>query len=312
MNLDGFQPTPIYSLSEKLYGNSFYIKRDDLFPVSFGGNKARKAVLFFREILKGAYNYVLTYGTATSNHIRAVANIAAANGIPCDLIMPQNICKDSFNFKMTKLLGANKITGPVVSEAIGQRMGELRAEGFKPYFIPGGGHGDIGTQAYVEAYEEINRYEKENDIYFDYIFLTSGTGTTQAGLVSGRIIHQEQREIIGISVARKNPNGREVVLDSVQRYLQSIGLQNVDIGEIHFIDDYVLEGYGALNKNILQTVREVLANEGIPLDTVYTGKCFWGMKDYICKNNIRCKNILFLHTGGSPLFFDYLRDLSYE
>ena len=30
--------------------NNIYIKRDDLFPFSFGGNKARKAVNFFKEI----------------------------------------------------------------------------------------------------------------------------------------------------------------------------------------------------------------------------------------------------------------------
>lgn len=30
--------------------NNIYIKRDDLFPFSFGGNKARKAVNFFKRL----------------------------------------------------------------------------------------------------------------------------------------------------------------------------------------------------------------------------------------------------------------------
>lgn len=34
-------------------GNKTYIKRDDLIPLSFGGNKARKAFNFFREIDAG-------------------------------------------------------------------------------------------------------------------------------------------------------------------------------------------------------------------------------------------------------------------
>ncbi|MDI9487229.1 MAG: 1-aminocyclopropane-1-carboxylate deaminase, partial [Bacillota bacterium] len=35
--------------------NEIYIKREDLLPFSFGGNKARKAQLFFDEIIKGNY-----------------------------------------------------------------------------------------------------------------------------------------------------------------------------------------------------------------------------------------------------------------
>ena len=43
---------------------------------------------------------------------------------------------------------------------------------------------------------------------------------------------------------------------------------------------------------------------GIPLDATYTGKAFMGMTEYITENMIKNKNILFIHTGGTPLFFD--------
>ena len=36
--------------------NHLFIKREDLIPFSFGGNKARKAHLFFQEIEKGDYD----------------------------------------------------------------------------------------------------------------------------------------------------------------------------------------------------------------------------------------------------------------
>lgn len=42
--------TPIVYMGME-QGNKLYIKRDDLVPYSFGGNKARKGVLFFEEIL---------------------------------------------------------------------------------------------------------------------------------------------------------------------------------------------------------------------------------------------------------------------
>ena len=42
-------PTPTYLLG-KVNENALYIKREDLLPFSFGGNKARKAMYFLEEI----------------------------------------------------------------------------------------------------------------------------------------------------------------------------------------------------------------------------------------------------------------------
>ena len=48
---------------------------------------------------------------------------------------------------------------------------------------------------------------------------------------------------------------------------------------------------------------------GIPMDTTYVGKGFYGMEEYIKKMKIIGKNILFIHTGGTPLYFDILNKL---
>lgn len=314
MNLDNYQATPIQKTGENLNNNTFYIKRDDLLPISFGGNKARKAVLFFEDLKRKGSDCVVTYGSSKSNHCRIVANIATAEGIPCHIISPSESNDSSSNSKMMKMFNAKITSCPIseVSTTIDDKLTELKLQGFKPYFIQGGGHGDIGTKAYVDAYEEIVDYEKSSGLYFDYIFHTTGTGTTQAGLVCGKLIHGDEREIIGISNARKNPYGSQVVLDSVNSYLKSLNKESVTGEVITFIDDNVLGGYGYYNDQILQTIKEVLLQEGISMDTTYTGKSFWGMKEYINKKQITDKKILFIHTGGTPLFFDGLEELANE
>ena len=213
---------------------------------------------------------------------------------------------------MIELFGARVIQCSVseVRNVIEKTLKELRNQGYKPYFIEGGGHGDIGTQAYVEAYREILDYERSKGLHFDYIFHASGTGTTQAGLICGMLIHGGNSEIIGISIARKNPYGGQVVLNSVNSYLKSVGREYITKEVINFVDDYTLGGYGNYNGDILDTIRNVLIKNGIPLDTTYTGKAFWGMKEYIKKSQIKGKNILFIHTGGTPLFFDDLEVLA--
>lgn len=291
--------------------NNIYIKREDLIPVSFGGNKARKAKFFFKDIEKLNSDCVVTYGSSSSNHCRIVANIAASKGLKCVIISPIESSKITFNSQMMKLFGAEILRCKVseVKEMIDNTLENLKDSGYNPYFIQGGGHGNLGTKAYVEAYEEIREFESKNNIYFDYIFHTSGTGTTQAGLICGKLIHKDNRKIIGISNARKNPYGGQVVLDSVNDYLKSIGKENVGIEEIDFIDKYVIDGYGSFNNEIIKLINEILIKEGIPLDTTYTGKGFWGMEQYIKENQIKGKNILFIHTGGTPLFFDDLEEI---
>ena len=297
--------TIIQNLGE-YHSNHLWIKREDLIPFSFGGNKARKAQLFFQEIDMGDYDCVVTYGSGSSNHCRIIANECCRRGIKCFIISPEEASEPTFNSQMMELFGAEITTVPVseVHDTIEGKLTELKEAGFCPYFIEGGGHGNIGTEAYVQCYQEIKQQEKELGVHFDYIFFASGTGTTHAGLVCGQILNWDDKKIIGISIARKNPRGRNVVLDSIRSYLGGKANEDEIQEKTIFIDDYTT-GYGKDDSRVKQTIDLVLKNYGIPLDATYTGKAFMGMSEYI--KDIQDKNILFIHTGGTPLFFDELR-----
>lgn len=303
--------TAIQDLGE-YKGNHLYIKREDLIPFSFGGNKARKAQLFFQEIDQGDYDCVVTYGSGSSNHCRVVANECCRRGMGCYLIAPQEASEPTFNSQMMEIFGAEITTVPVseVHDTIEGKIAELRDAGKSPYFIEGGGHGNLGTEAYVQCYEEIKKYEEEQNIHFDYIFFASGTGTTHAGLVCGQLLSGDKKSIVGISIARKNPRGRDVVIQSIRDYLGGrVSEEDIQTATV-FIDDYT-SGYGKDDKRVIETIETVLKTYGIPLDSTYTGKAFMGMTEYILQHEIKGKNILFIHTGGTPLFFDTLKKIGH-
>lgn len=287
-------------------GNHLWMKREDLIPFSFGGNKARKAQLFFKEIDKGCYDCVVTYGTGSSNHCRVVANECCRRKIRCFIISPLETGEPTFNSQMMEMFGA-EITSVRVSDVhdtIERKIVELRTAGKKTFFIEGGGHGNIGTEAYVQCYREIMEFEEETDLHFDYIFFASGTGTTHAGLVCGQLLAGDERKIVGISIARKNPRGRDVVLESIRSYLGVRANEEEIQAATYFIDDYT-SGYGKNDQRVTDAIVNVITNYGIPLDATYTGKAFMGMSEYI--EDVKGKNILFIHTGGTPLFFDAMR-----
>ena len=305
--------TPIIKQS-KCGDNEIYIKHEELFPYSFGGNKARKAIYFFNEIDSGSFDCVVTYGSSSSNHCRVIANMAAKRKMKCVIISPEEESRETYNRVMMDIFGAEVITVPIklVHDTIDKTLDKLTNLGYKPFFVPGGGHGNFGAKAYVDCFHEIKQFEKSEKMKFDYIFHASGTGTTQAGLICGKIIEKDAVNIVGISIARKNPYGRNVVINSVKEYLSSIEMnfKDEEIDEAAVFEDFYIEnGYGKGSKNINNVIKNMMTKYGIPMDTTYVGKAYAGMLDYIKRHNINGKNILFIHTGGTPLFFNDLEKL---
>lgn len=301
--------TPIVSLSGEYGPNAYYMKRDDMIPFSFGGNKARKAAEFYKEIQKENIDVVMTYGSNSSNHCRIIANMAKAMGLSCHIISPEENRELLYNTRLVEEFGAVIETCPVseVAQTIERRKQAYLAEGKQPYFITGGGHGNPGTESYVKAYREITEYEEKNKIYFDYIFHASGTGATQAGLVCGKLLAGDtNRKIVGISIAREEGRGREVVKESIREYLGEKFDSLYTEESLIFTDAYRLGGYGKYDKDVTDTIKKLFESDGVPTDTTYVGKAFYGMCQYIREHGIEGKKILFIHTGGAPLFFDYL------
>ena len=165
-------------------------------------------------------------------------------------------------------------------------------------------------KAYEEAYEEILSWEKNSGVKLDYIFLASSTNATQSGLMAGKIKNGSDCNIAGISVSRNEKRGKEVIRNNLLEYAERFSMELPEgwEKEIFFTDGYMEGGYGAWSEPVAETIRKVYETDGVYLDMTYTGKAFHGMMEYIREKNIRGKNILFLHTGGLPLFFDFLED----
>ena len=122
---------------------------------------------------------------------------------------------------------------------------------------------------------------------------------TYAGLLLSDLFLN--KTIVGISVARTTNQ----VISALEKFITSYNSQFLYYNKfINIYDDYCQEGYGKFDNNIISTIKEVYRKEGFILDPIYTGKAFYGMCNLIESRNIQNKNILFLHTGGGPIFFD--------
>ncbi|MDO4272812.1 MAG: pyridoxal-phosphate dependent enzyme [Eubacteriales bacterium] len=319
-------PTPVHELRWGRNENSFYMKRDDLLPFSFGGNKVRFARKFIEDMQKKHCDSMIIYGNYNSNLCRILATLCRGLNMPCYMVHNTEDIKEpkeTSNSRIIRRMGVKEIpcTKEGIAAAVNDAMEELREKGFRPYYIYGDENGQgnewVPMQAYVEAYDEICAYEQETGIKFDYIFLASSTNATQSGLLMGSLLRKDSRKIVGISVSRNAARGREVIYRNIREYERKffrekpeyIRLSEKELNEnIYFTDACMEGGYGVYSPEIQKVIHQVYVSDGVYLDMTYTGKGFYGMMEYLKEREISGKNILFLHTGGAPLFFDFLEE----
>lgn len=314
-------PTPLEALprfSEALGGKvNVFIKRDDMLPGTAGGNKTRKLDFCMADALRQGADSIITCGAVQSNHCRLTLAWAVKEGLDCHLILEERV-KGSYkpeasgNNFLFQLLGVKSISVvPGGSDMMGemQKLAEtLRAEGKKPYVIPGGASNKIGALGYVSCAEEVLRQLFETGLRIEHMVVPSGSAGTHAGIIAGMIGNNAGIPVTGIGVNRKKEAQQAAVLKLAQETLDYIGTGVTMPAEaVVAFDDYVGPGYSLPTDGMVEAVKLLASTESILLDPVYSGKALAGLIDLVRKDYFpEGSNVLFLHTGGSPALFAYL------
>lgn len=277
-------------------GNTrIYVKREDLIPFSFGGNKVRIANEVFEEMKRRGNGAVISYGSTSSNLNRVIAHMAEREGKKCYIIVKKEEDATGVltsNEKMIRGTGAVIVpcTADAVRETVHRVLETSRSAGENPYYLYGDetGHGgeEVLERAYRKVFPEILLDEAEAGVHFDTIYLPVGTGSTYNGLKEAC---DSCHAVTGISVARTHENEPGPA----------------GPGTCRILDGYRMGGYGTYDKELTEFILRMLREHSLALDPTYTGKAFYGMFRELSKGTGE-ENVLFLHTGGTPLFFDFL------
>lgn len=276
------------------------VVRDDIYPFIGGGSKARKAVYYETYLSQNGYNAIVTCGGIQSNHNRAIALMAARNRWKCHLCIQgteERFFQEKGNALLDRLSGAEceLIRPEDTAEAMDRSMERLATEGYKPYYCHGGGHDLPGGIAFVEAIKELTKYTEKPD----YIFLASGTGSTQAGIVVGLDqVGWGDVKCIGISVARQYERGKQIIVKFANMLADHYQMTERYDERIIFNTDYLFGGYEQFIPEMKTYLQSVMRQTGLMFDTTYSGKAFYGMMDIIKKHKLQNKKIIFWHTGG--------------
>lgn len=296
--------TPLYKMNYSIDDINIFIKRDDLMDFGIGGNKVRKLEYILHEPLKSGVEKLITFGSIHSNHVRITASIANYFDLDCDIIILTDKNEKEINIEGNRFLldfyNANVFYSKLdeAKEYIDNHLEKKNKGNY--FFIPGGAHSIYGALGYVEAMHELIEQTNDN---FDAIFLPTGTGTTQAGLIFGKKLLNLNLDIIGISVARKKERCKRIIKETLtemnKEFNEKFQYDNKDI----IVEDKYLDAYGEINNSIIDIIKSIERSDGILLDPIYNSKAFLGMKKILEKNKDKYKNILYLNTGGLPNIF---------
>ncbi|MDX2203364.1 MAG: D-cysteine desulfhydrase [Hyphomicrobiaceae bacterium] len=311
-------PTPIEPLerlSAHLGGPRLFMKRDDCTGLATGGNKARKLEFLVGEALKQDADMLVTQGAVQSNHVRQTAAAACRYGLKAHALLERRVphppaaYEDNGNVLLDKIFGATLEFRPpgldmnAEAQAVTER---LRAEGHRPYFIPGGGSNAVGALGYAYCAQEILQQCRDAGLSFQWLVTPTGSTGTHAGLIAGLHVLGSELPVMGISVRQKQERQVSAVHALAQATATLLGAAPVPSSRTLVDDGYVGEGYGIPAPSTLEAIGLTARTEGVLLDPVYTGKGMAGLIGLIRQGFFKSTDtVLFLHTGGSSALFAY-------
>lgn len=309
---------PLPRLSEAL-GVELWIKRDDCTGLAGGGNKTRKLEFLLGDAFEQGADTLVTQGAVQSNHVRQTAAAAAAHGLKCEVILEERTGSKATdyvhngNVLMDRLFGAGirfVDGGSDMPTELEKTAAEVRARGDRPYVIPGGGSNPIGALGYVDCAREIVVQADELDLPIDRIITATGSAGTHAGLVAGLAVMGADIPVLGIGVRAPKPKQEANVLKLAQETTVLLGRPDAVTDAMVVADcDYVGEGYGLIDAEVIEALKLAARTDGIVLDPVYTGKAMKGLIALARAGRFEGETVVFLHTGGAQGLFGYQGEL---
>ena len=330
-------PTPLLAapvLAARLCGDvDISVKADAWTGLGLGGNKVRKIEYELDPARLAGVSHLVTAGGPHSNHCRVTAAAAAHLGLGCSLVIngePED--PERGNPRLHRLLGARIVT---IADAADRTHGmaeearRVAEEGGRALVIPVGASTARGALGYVHSLVEIHGQYRESagsDAAVPWIFVSSSSGGTLAGLIVGCAILGWRPRLVGVSPDETAPTIRRKALDIAaaaaklldgagnagtrggdagRRGAFDLGARVDDIGRsVLTTSDFVGPGYGHATPEGDEAIDLFGRLAGVILDPVYTGKTAAAMIAWIREGRVaKGAHAILLHTGGHPALF---------
>jgi D-cysteine desulfhydrase len=305
------EPTPLHPaprLSREL-GVPILLKRDDLTGLGLGGNKLRGLEYILADLREQGCDSLVTGAGPQSNWTL----LAALACLRCQ-VEPHIVCygeggPGEGNMRLHRWLGTDlRFTGDQDRTSVDDVMAavgaELRARGRRPYLVPRGGATPLGALGYVRACAELAAQLAALGERPAAVWLATGSGGTQAGLVAGAALAGVSYRVRGVAVSRPADETRDRVrsLAAGAAALAGGGRARARIAAPDVLGGWIGPGYGVPSPEGQQAARLVAVTEGVFLDGTFGAKAMAALIAECRAGRVRGTQV-FLVGGGAPTLF---------
>ena len=252
------------------------------------GNKVFKLRPHLAEAQRRGVEHVISFGGAWSNHLHALAAVAADLGLRSTGIIRGGESETAM-LKDARTWGMN--LHPVSREEYRRRHDADYQCGLVQRFdpcllVPEGGGGPEGVRGCLDIAAIINGQARQ----WSRVVVAVGTGTTLAGLAAGlNCAHA----LVGISALK----GARDLHARVELALADAGLQAALPWEINH--EYHCGGFARADTALQSFMLEFERVQGLALEPVYSGKALYGVHAQLASGAwSAAEPVLFIHTGG--------------
>jgi 1-aminocyclopropane-1-carboxylate deaminase/D-cysteine desulfhydrase-like pyridoxal-dependent ACC family enzyme len=306
------------------HGVEVWMKREDLLPLAFGGNKLRNLEFLVGAALADGADTLVTSGRRWSNHCRLTAAAGAKAGLAVEVVLsgppadppgPGVALMEALGAVVHQLPTADR----AAREGAVERVAEaVRDRGGRPSVIGVGGSGVLGAYGqYLAGCEAFDQAAvAAPGAAFDAIVVPSATGGTQAGLVAACRDRSPSTRVAGMVVARSAAELRPAIESMVRDFgslvtgVHSAGTtaDRSTARDLDFdLDEGQLgDGYGRPTRAAAEAAELLARSEGILVDPIYTAKALSGLIARVRSGAWDGHRILFWHAGGLPGIFEPL------
>jgi 1-aminocyclopropane-1-carboxylate deaminase len=276
--------SPVQPIKNKLFtdkGIEVFIKRDDLIHPIISGNKWRKLKYVLLQARAQNKTHLVTFGGAYSNHLLATAAAAAKFGFKTTGIVRGEEVQNDTLF-LCRLHGMQLIFTDRDSYRNKQALfSKFFADDEQAFFIDEGGASAEGAKGVSELVDELTGT-------YSHIFCACGTGTTAAGIINGLTKHNLPTQFNAIPVLK---NGG-FMQGEINKFLTIPASYSLHL-------NYHFGGYGKTTPELIRFIKQFVADTGILIEPIYTGKMLYTLYDLAAKDHFAVgSKILAIHSGG--------------
>ncbi len=306
-------PTPLQAASglSAALGVEVWFKRDDLTGFGLGGNKVRALEYLLGDALGRGSDCLVTGSGPQSNWAMLAALAARRCGLDAYLVCYGQPVPATGNLLLAQLAGAQvSFTGnpdrASVDAGSATLAVELRRAGRRPCVLPRGGATPVGALGYARASLELAEQLCAASLRPRQLWLATGSGGTQAGLLTGARWLRLPYDVVGVTVSRAAMECVQQISELAAGAARLFGTCAPDNGEVTVLDGFLGPGYGIPSLAGADAARLVARTEGVFLDPVFGAKAMAaliGVSGGVLDDCSAGGPIIFLVTGGAPTLF---------